>query len=162
NTESRARDMRGDLGLLQCVKLFELLEPEGKDVVVQRLCRTSQQTLERGLIACHIAGVHSYRAAGMAAWLAFEAEPRISYDQFEKAAVRPAFERLVALHAATFFKTEKHGPNKRHKRTLTGLIRTVKYIQTRPERPPCLVAPNAKTVNVDILDSHVFQKKIQV
>src|SRR5438093_4233482 len=91
----------------------------------------------------------------MASRFAHQAKMRITDDKVEPASMRPAVYRIVALGITAFFESEKHGPNERHQRALSGFVRPVKYVQSRPpQRSPVLIRPYSETINVDVLNSH--------
>ena len=47
--------MRGDLAILQRMELFELVEPKGENVVIQRLGRAAKKPFECSLIISFVA-----------------------------------------------------------------------------------------------------------
>ena len=55
NAKAGSRNMRGDLAILQRMELFELVEPKGENVVIQRLGRAAKKPFECSLIIGFVA-----------------------------------------------------------------------------------------------------------
>src|SRR5262249_5333890 len=84
------RNMRRDFGLLQRVKLLQLLQTEREDIVVQRLRCTAKQALQRTLVAGGITGVNGYGAAHVAAGGSLDAQMCIADEECKGTSMRSA------------------------------------------------------------------------
>src|SRR5437016_2439480 len=137
------------------MKLFELIEAECENVVIQRLGRAAEKTLQCGFIADGIAGIDGNTTPHVPSGFAFDAHMRVADDQIEPTAMGSAVERFVSFGASPLLEAEEHGTDECHERALAGFVGAVKDVESGRKRPPVLVVPHSETVNVNILDSHL-------
>src|SRR5437016_1064447 len=146
--------MRRDFGALQRVKLFQFVEAERKHVVIQRFRCAAEKTIQCRFITDGVAGIYSNTTPHMPSGFTFETQMRVVDDQIEPAAVGSTVERFVSFGTSPLLEAEEHRTNESHERALAGFVRSVKDVESGRERPPVLVVPDTKTINVNIVNSH--------
>src|SRR5262245_48357158 len=90
NAKAGARNVGRDFAFLQRVKLLQLFQAECKNIVVQRLRRAAQQTIERALVACSVSRVNAHDSTHVAARLPLQAYRSVPNHEVQMTAVRSA------------------------------------------------------------------------
>ena len=57
DAQTSSGDVGGNLAFLQGVEMFKLFQTKGENIVVQRLRRTTEQTIQRRIVGCRISGI---------------------------------------------------------------------------------------------------------
>src|SRR6186713_1890344 len=113
------------------MKLFELLETESENVVIQRAGCAAKQSLELDIAARCVAVIDGDRTAHVLPCLAFNPDRTSVNGDIEPATVRSAIQRLIAARLPSTIEPEQNGSDERHERALPCFIGAMKNVQPR-------------------------------